>query len=95
MTSFPAIARDKLHGPLTPCCSPEQHLPAEMLKDHMKRAKPKSCLGAETLELLLALPAWCQTSPHQAAPVSSEKCSLQTAAWTALQEESWHATKQH
>lgn len=51
----------------TPRCAPEQRLPAEMLKDRMKRAKPKRYPGAETLELLLALPAWGQTSPHQAA----------------------------
>jgi len=71
---------------------PEQHLPAEMLNDHILRAKPRTCLGAVMLEQ----PVWPSSLLSNIAEggnssILRERQSLLRKVWLALQGKSLHA----
>lgn len=74
------------------CSLPEQHLPAEMLKDHIKRVKPRTCLGTVMLEQVVCPSSLLSnTADLSNSGIVRERQSLLQKVWLALQDKNLHA----
>lgn len=71
---------------------PEQHLPAEMLKDHIKRSKTRTSPGTVMLEQAVRSSSLLSNIVESGnSSIPRERQSQLKKMSLALQDESWHA----